>query len=113
MEIGKINLTLYYYGGLEMEMEVEIKGVKTKLQINNPKGRHQRQYLNRVSSLGSENNPDANSMKEFLDWRDKLIVDLCPGIKIEDIDEMSMEDLSKIMTWIVSKFKILGDVEKN
>jgi len=96
-----------------MEMEIRIGNDTKKININNPKGRHQRQYLNKVSSLGNQDNPNSDNMKEFLDWRDKLILDLCPELKLEDIDEMDMSDLSKIMTYVVSKFKILGDVEKN
>lgn len=96
-----------------MELDIKIGNEVKKITINNPKGKHQRQYINKVSSIGSQENPNAESMKDFLDWRDKLILDLCPDLKIEDIDELDMSDLGKIMTYIVSKFKLLGDVEKN
>lgn len=96
-----------------MELEVRIRDSSKTIQVKNPKGRHQRQYLKKVSALGDKDKPNPDKMAEFLEWRDKTILELCPELQESDLDEMDMSDLNKIVAFIVSKFKLLGDVEKN
>jgi len=93
-----------------MKIQITRNGETKEIEVMNPKGRHQREYVKMFSKVSSE---DPEAIQQFLDWRYGLIISLCTEFKTkEELEELDMDDLNKIIFAIEGKFRLAGDFEK-
>jgi len=94
-------------------MEVKIRnGDKVELvELEEPLGKHQRQWFKKFARM--QEKPSSESIDNFLDFRDELILELGKGkIKKEDLDSMPLIEKNKMTDALESRFKIMQEGEK-
>jgi len=94
-------------------MEVKIKrGDRTELiELEEPLGKHQREWLLKLSEMEKEKS--AEKINSFLNFRDDLIIELSKGkLKKKDLDEMPMSKKNEIIGVIEGKLQVFQESKK-
>ena len=84
---------------MSLEVEILIDGQAKKVGIESPRGRHQKRYIEVWSKIASSKEVDPEIVKEFMDMRDSILMELT-GMKEEEVEDLELTEKEKIMTVI-------------
>jgi hypothetical protein len=87
---------------VSLEVEINVDGKVRKVNIEEPKGKHQKEYL----KIWSEVLTKPENAVLFLNFRDKLAMELT-GLDEKYLDELALVEKEKILEKIESRILML------